>query len=83
MKHTVTPFGNPLLHRGERHEPLRSSKEVMEEFGYKGNSSLVYAIETKKFPEPDKVLVGFNGFKKLYWKLSTIQKEKQRRAQCR
>lgn len=80
MKHDVTlnfnGFNFPA--KGVYHEPLRNSKEVMQEFGFRALDSLHASIKNKSFPEPDVVTKTTHG-KRLHWKLSTLKKERQRR----
>jgi len=58
-------------------EPCRDSKEVARMFGYKGGASLNAALQQGYFPPPD--LISGITVKKLYWKLSTLEKERRRR----
>lgn len=46
-------------------------------FGYKGGASLNAALQQGYFPPPD--LISGITVKKLYWKLSTLEKERKRR----
>jgi len=68
-------------HRGgaaEHKEPLRNSTEVAKLFGFKTTSGLNSSVNKKYFPQPDSV---FRCSKRtrLYWKLSTLKAEAERR----
>jgi hypothetical protein len=71
--------GFSMTHATVIREPLHSSKEVAAEFGYKNINSLDAVLSHGCFPEPDVVMTNMRGRKRLYWKLSTLKKEKERR----
>jgi len=64
-------------------EPCRSAAEVARMFGYASPSGLHRAVSEGRFPQPDftppnPALIN-NGSPRLFWKLSTVEKEKKRR----
>jgi hypothetical protein len=61
-------------------EPLRDIHETAIIFGYKGEKGLRSSMNRGTFPQPDSRITKMNGTMKYYWKLSTISKEKKRRA---
>jgi len=80
MIHDINlPHGSNWPHHAKINgEPTRSVTEVAEMFGYKSTNSLHGAISRGRFPEPDLIVTVQCG-KKLYWRLSTLEAEKQRR----
>lgn len=68
-------------------EPVYSTKEVAAIFGYASTASLHNAVLQRCFPKPDQRFTGLNATRegrgvraRVYWRKSTIEKEKARRA---